>query len=329
MVTIKLRIENLMFIIGFICMGLLLIPGMVFGAMVFTDTETGVSCSGNWDTGSYTCPNTYDNDPADYYSSDYATCGRASNLNGNKEGEVITNYTNSGGENRLGIVSTQSDGNNDVGGFKPPYFNTTLPLTCVKNSVVSIKHRSRWDEHDITIYCLNETGGWSLIASDIDPSDEGICEIGFYVNQSDDTDYPKYSDLVYPSYIYYSANRSYEFFSDWSDGSGISKVFLEYGGTNYTADASGSTYNVTLRNLSIGSHAYRWIGNDTLNKFNATGTLTYTLLEFIPETISIVEIEDSVILDINATGYILMVLFGSMLLIFIPGAFIIGYFKKK
>ncbi len=76
----------------------------------------------------------------------------------------------------------------------------------------------------------------------------------------------------------YSAGASYQFNATVTDSSALSKVLLQFNGTNYTAhNLTASVYNVTFVNLAAGTYDYYWYANDSAGNVNNSQNGTYVI----------------------------------------------------
>lgn len=103
----------------------------------------------------------------------------------------------------------------------------------------------------------------------------------YYINVTDSYN-PIASQLItYPSSpIIYISGANYQFNVTFLDHSGIDMVFLEFDGVNYTVTThSGNEYFIIFNNLSIGTHLYRWICNDSYNNWLITDFYEFKITE--------------------------------------------------
>lgn len=96
-------------------------------------------------------------------------------------------------------------------------------------------------------------------------------------------------NTTYPASPAPYGNRQFNI--TWLDETNISTVFLEFGNattlTNYTVTGfSGSgSYNSSkefyrsFSDISIGNYTYRWLANDSMNNWNSTQNLTYSIMQ--------------------------------------------------
>lgn len=94
--------------------------------------------------------------------------------------------------------------------------------------------------------------------------------------------YPTYSSLTTSpsSPVAWSASANYQFNANWLNAS---SVWLDFSGRNYSASlVSGSTYRVTLSDLSAGTHSYYWWANSSDGTRNLTSSFTYNITKKAP-----------------------------------------------
>lgn len=99
-----------------------------------------------------------------------------------------------------------------------------------------------------------------------------------------DTTPPQYSNLkVYPSSpTTYDPNAVYWFNATWTDANGVSDVVLQFDGTNYSyllgsVSKTGDEYSKTFIGLSVGTHYYKWLANDSSNNWADSGMTSYVI----------------------------------------------------
>jgi PGF-pre-PGF domain-containing protein len=88
-----------------------------------------------------------------------------------------------------------------------------------------------------------------------------------------------------PSPANYSESGSYQFNVTWNDNnSGVSTALLQFNGTEYSMNSSGSngTYSVTISNIAVGNYSYRFWANDSAGNSNQTGYINYTANQGTP-----------------------------------------------
>jgi parallel beta-helix repeat protein len=84
--------------------------------------------------------------------------------------------------------------------------------------------------------------------------------------------------------VFYNETRSYRFTADAADAvNGISRIRLSFDNVTWTpVKQEPSTWNVSLPQLSAGTHNYSWIANDTLGNENTTLTYQYVVNKTVP-----------------------------------------------
>ncbi len=97
-------------------------------------------------------------------------------------------------------------------------------------------------------------------------------------------DPPKWSNLrTNPSSpATYTKGGKYQFNSTWIDNTGVSVVYLEFDGVNYTASNEGNEYYLNIYDLPVGSYQYKWYASDSNGYWNYTDYYTYQVAKNMP-----------------------------------------------
>lgn len=92
--------------------------------------------------------------------------------------------------------------------------------------------------------------------------------------------FSSYSDLYGGTASWTGASQTHTFYVTVADAyvGTVSAVYMEWGGTNYSASASGSRYSWTTTGLDEGSYTYRWWSNDSLSNDGYSTTQSYSVV---------------------------------------------------
>lgn len=87
-----------------------------------------------------------------------------------------------------------------------------------------------------------------------------------------------FSDLYSGSVVYTGASQQHTFYVNVTDNlSGVSIVYIEWGGSNFSASQSGDQFSWTTTGLAAASYTYRWWANDTVGNANYSETQSYVI----------------------------------------------------
>lgn len=88
---------------------------------------------------------------------------------------------------------------------------------------------------------------------------------------------PAYSNLKtsQTAPLQFNPDLTHQFNATWTDTAGISKVFFEFNGTNYTAQNASSEYYYNFSSLKAYNYSYRWYANNTFNAWTSTASYQY------------------------------------------------------
>ena len=203
--------------------------------------------------------------------------------------------------------------------------NTSGYLNLTLNGTENNRSYNQYSNANFTVY-LNLTGktvyldsnytGWSLqtsptsvIINVTNLSAAGFFNITAYLDDENYTSSSKtyFFDNMAPQYsnptaapsspVVYSPGANYQFSINWIDAT-INKVLFECNHTgsyiNYSTNTtpavqnSSSNFWIVLTGIGSKTFFYRWIANDSLNKFNSTNFTNYTITKTIPISMSMI-----------------------------------------